>query len=158
MTIQISVSNAKNFATKFFESEMTPPLWNFSKNSSIMVGTGFPQCSEQFCIGQKYIDLQCIAPLHCLLHSCILVVHFQISACCQYCIVEQRQQCIKLQLLRCIDLHCILHWCHNFPINTYIRAALLHCSASFMDMHFGNAISHFPDQHLSCISHRHTYQ
>ena len=41
---QIGVSNAKNFATKFFGSEITPPppFWNFSKNSSIMVQTGFP--------------------------------------------------------------------------------------------------------------------
>ena len=45
-----AVSNAKKIATKFFGSEMTPPppLWNFSKNSSIMVGTGFPYYCRSF--------------------------------------------------------------------------------------------------------------
>ena len=38
-----AVSNAKKIATKFFGSEMTPPpLWNFSKNSSIFDRPGVP--------------------------------------------------------------------------------------------------------------------
>ena len=42
-----AVSNAKKIATKFFGSEMTPPpLWNFSKNSSIMDRTGFPNSRQ----------------------------------------------------------------------------------------------------------------
>ena len=31
-----------NFTSSFFGSEMTPPLWNFPENSSVLVRDGFP--------------------------------------------------------------------------------------------------------------------
>ena len=37
------MTTSTELATKFFGSEMTPPLRKFSENSSILVRTGFPK-------------------------------------------------------------------------------------------------------------------
>ena len=60
------ISDPKNFVTKFLALETPKAVWNFSKNSSILVQTGFPKFNDKsdpknrskLKDGLKIIDIQ----------------------------------------------------------------------------------------------------